>query len=353
MKPMQNRKRITYNLFVFLLFCIIISGCSTLAFSLIQGNPQTGNQISFLVSSLDSTPTPTPFLPLEPTPTYIPTAIPTLPPTPKPKNESASQGNPKPAGALDKSENQINIMVLGSDQRVNDGGFRTDTIILVSINTTTHSVTMISFPRDLYLYIPGWTNERINTVMFHGGFDLIKKTMQYNFGVEPDYYVMVKFDAFQEIINSIGGIDVEVAITLKDIFLDGNYKKFTPGTTHMNGATALWYARSRQTTNDFDRARRQQEVLQAVTKRILSVDALENAKDLYDIYIANVTTNLKWSEITPLIPLTVHLKNTSKIHRYVIGPGEVYDWITPGGAMVLLPRQDKIIALLKDALGNQ
>jgi len=350
---MQNRKSFTNSLFVIILFWIILSGCSTSAFGLIQGNPLVGNQISFVESSWDSTPTPTPFLPLEPTPIYIPTAIPTLPPTPKPKNESNSQGNPKPAGNLDNSENQINIMVLGSDQRVNDGGFRTDTIILVSINTKSHTVDMISFPRDLYIYIPGWTHERINTVMFHGGFDLLQKTMQYNFGVTPDYFIMVKFDAFQEIINSIGGIDVEVAITLKDIFLDGNYKKISPGITHMNGATALWYARSRQTTNDFDRARRQQEVLQGVTRQILSVEALENAKDLYEIYIANVTTNLEWKEITTLIPLTVHLNNTSKIQRYVIGPSDVYDWITPGGAMVLIPRQDKITALLKEALGNQ
>jgi LCP family protein required for cell wall assembly len=349
---MQNRKWITNNLII-ILFGIILSGCSAYAYGLIQDNPQGGNQFSFIEASLDSTPTPTPFLPLEPTPIYIPTAIPTLAPTPKPKNETNSQGNQTPANNLGKSENQINILVLGSDQRVNDGGFRTDTIILVSINTKLHTVTMISFPRDLYIYIPGWTNERINTVMFHGGFDLFQKTMQHNFGVTPDYFIMVKFDAFQEIIDSLGGIDVEVAITLKDIFLDGNYKKVEPSITHMNGATALWYARSRQTTSDFDRARRQQEVLHGVTKRILSVEALENAKDLYKIYIANVTTNLKWSEITTLIPLTVHMNDTSMIRRYVIDRDEVYDWITPGGAMVLLPRQDKITSLMKDAIGNQ
>jgi anionic cell wall polymer biosynthesis LytR-Cps2A-Psr (LCP) family protein len=120
----------------------------------------------------------------------------------------------------------------------------------------------------------------------------------------------------------------------------------------MDAATALWYARTRSSSNDFDRARRQQEVVHAIAKRILSMDVIENAKDLYDIYITNVTTNLEWSEIASLIPLTIHLKDTSEIKRYVIGPGQVYDWITPGGGMVLLPRHDQIIAILKEAIGT-
>jgi LCP family protein required for cell wall assembly len=320
--------------------------------ALLQGNSQSSTQNSVAVAQADASPTPTPFLPLEPTPTYFPTALPTLTATPTPKVED-DINNIQPADELDIPDDQINILVLGSDQRINDGGYRTDAIILVSMNLDTKSVSMISFPRDLYLFTPGWTYERINTVMFHGGFDLISKTMQYNFGILPDYYVLVNFEAFQEIIDKLGGIEVEVASTFKDLYYDGNYKRIPAGTAHMNGATALWYARSRQTSNDFDRTRRQQEVLQAVAKRLISLDAIGNASALYDIYIANVTTNLTWTEITPLIPLAIHLTDVSKVQRYAIGPGEVYDWITPGGAMVLMPRQEKIIALLKEALSNQ
>ena len=331
---------------------MLVSACNIPTMALSQGNSQTGNPIAMMVSSASSAEaTPTPFLPIDPTPTYIPTAFPTLQPTSTPEPKISKDD--LAASLLNLPENQINILLLGSDQRVGDGGFRTDTIILVSINTTAKTVSMVSFPRDLYIYIPGWINQRINTAMFHGGFDLMASTLQYNFGVKPDYYVMVNFSAFEEIITSLDGIDVEVGRDFTDQYWDKTYKSFSVGTVHMDAATALWYARTRSSSNDFDRARRQQEVVHAIAKRILSMDIIKNAKDLYDIYIANVTTNLEWSEIASLIPLAIHLKDTSQIKRYVIGPGQVYDWITPGGGMVLLPRQDQIIAILKEATGTQ
>jgi len=350
---MHALKRYTTTLFVLILFAMLVSACNIPNMALSQGNPGTGNPISLMLSSASGGPaTPTPFMPLDPTPTYIPTTFPTLQPTPTPETETPDSDNYQ-ASLLNQPENQINILLLGSDQRVGDGGFRTDTIILVSINTTAKTVSMVSFPRDLYLYIPGWTYQRINTAMITGGFDLLAATLQYNFGVRPDYYVLVNFSAFEEIVTSLGGIDVEVGRNFTDQYWDKTYKSFSAGTVHMDAPTALWYARTRTSSNDFDRARRQQEIVHAIAKRVLSIDIIKNAKDLYDIYITNVTTNLEWSEIAPLIPLTIHIKDTSQINRYVIGPGQVYDWITPGGAMVLLPRQDQIIAVIKDAIGTQ
>ena len=266
---------------------------------------------------------------------------------------NSSPVNPEPAGVIDQSNEHINILVLGSDQRPYDGGFRTDTIILVSINKTKKTVSMVSFPRDLYVLVPGWSYQKINTAMLYGGFDLMAETLAYNFGVKPTHYVMANFDAFQKIIDKLGGIEVEVGSNFRDIYLDGNYKRFPAGTAHMNGATALWYARSRQTSNDFDRARRQQEVLHAVFKRILKADVLENARGLYDLYVDNIDTNLTWSEIASIISLSVHMKDPSEIQRYVIGPEQVYDWITPGGAMVLVPYQEQIINLVKEAIGEK
>jgi LCP family protein required for cell wall assembly len=334
-------------------FSILLSGCNIPLLAGIQGSSQSGNPVALMVVPFGATPTPTPFQPLQPTPTFIPTALPTLAPTSTPENISNAPGDTQPVGKLVVPEGQVNILLLGSDQRVSRGGYRTDTIILVSINTNAKTVSMVSFPRDLYVLIPGWTHQRINTAMFHGGFELLARTLNHNFGIKPEYYVLVNFSAFREIIDSLGGIDVEVARNYTDQYWDKSYKTIPAGTVHMNAAIALWYARARKASNDFDRARRQQEVLHAVAKRILSLNALENAKDLYDIYIENVSTNLTWSEITPLIPLMVHFQDPSLIQRYVIGPGEVYDWITGGGAMVLLPRQNKIIALLKEALGPQ
>jgi LCP family protein required for cell wall assembly len=348
----HNHRTKINNTLVSILLIMLISGCAATSIIYFQGNHQINKPAVWSAVNFDATPTPTPFQPLDPTPTYIPTAMPTEAPRQNREKEESSRGNNKPADKIENPAEVINLLVLGSDQRPYDGGFRTDTIILVSINTSDKSVSMVSFPRDLYVYIPGWSYQRINTAMGYGGFDLLAQTLDYNFGVKPTSYIMVNFDVFQNIINKLGGLEVEVASTFKDIYLDGNYKRVPAGTNHMNGATALWYARSRQTSNDFDRARRQQEVLHAVIKRILKADVLENAKVLFDAYVNNVTTNISWKETASLISLSVNLKDPSQIKRYVIGPGDVYDWITPGGAMVLVPYQERIINLLHEAIGN-
>jgi LCP family protein required for cell wall assembly len=338
---------------LFLLFAILAASCNIPALALNHESPAISSKVSLMASNLNTTPTATPFLPLDPTPTYIPTAVPTLAPSPTPEAETDAAGNTEPAELLDQPEKVFNLLVMGSDQRIGEGGFRTDTIILVTINIPAKKVTMISFPRDLYVYIPGWSYQRINTAMFYGGFDSIAQTLKYNFGVQPDHYILVSFDAFEQIINTLGGIDVEVGRDFTDQYWDKSYKTIPAGTVHMDSAIALWYARTRSSSNDFDRARRQQEVLFAIGRRIVSADVIDNVKDLYDILIDNVTTNLTWSEIAPLIPLTVKLRDKTQVESYVIGPGQVYDWITPGGAMVLIPRQDQISLLLQEALGEQ
>jgi LCP family protein required for cell wall assembly len=349
---LYKHQRAARFILLLLLFCIFIPAFTVSTYALYKGYQRSSNALSLGSPSIQRTPTPTPFQPLDPTPTYLPTAIPTERPNDKPHKEDDTTEINGQTGTIKESDDLINILVLGSDQRPDEGGFRTDTIILMSLNTADKTISMVSFPRDLYISIPGWSYQRINTAMSFGGFDLIAQTLEYNFGIKPDYYVMANFDVFQKVIDKLGGIEVEAASTFKDIYLDGNYKRIPAGTVHMNGATALWYARSRQTSNDFDRARRQQEVLHAVIKRAIRTDVLENAKELYDIYVDNVETNLSWSEVASLISLSIHLKNPSQIQRFVIGPDEVYDWITPNGAMVLVPYPDKIKNLLNDVIGD-
>lgn len=349
---MPNPKRDTQMLsnhlrrliFLGMLLPILLGGCEMPSYL----GSASGNPVSLMISPLNSTPTPTPFLPVGPTPTYIPTAFPTLPPT---EESSESSGENTQVGLLNIPEDQVNILLLGSDQRAATGGFRTDTIILLSVNPSTKTASMISFPRDLYLYIPGWTYQRINTAMFHGGFELLADTLEYNFGVRPSYYVMTYFWAFNDAIDSLGGIDVEVARPLTDNTLNDGFS-VPAGLVHMDGSTALLYSRSRYSTSDFDRTRRQQEVLQAILKKLLSMNAIEKADELYEIYDESVTTNLTWSEIAAMLPLAVYFSDTSRIHQFFIGPAEVISWTTPGGAQVLLPRQEQIIAILKQALEN-
>lgn len=258
---------------------------------------------------------------------------------------------PLPAGMLPQEKDQINILLLGSDARPNSSGFRTDTIILLTINKNLGTANLTSFPRDLFVYIPGWTMQRINTAMAHGGYDTLGMTMAYNFGVYPDHYVMVNFSNFVLIINSLGGIDVEAGKDFSDQRTGYGWYQVKEGTVHMDGETALWYIRSRYTSNDIDRLRRAQEVIQAIGYRLLSFDVLKRAPELYQIYKDSVSTDIGIADIGTLLPAAQILANTQDINRYSIGYDTVYDWIEPySGAMLLLPNRYKILPIMKNAL---
>lgn len=314
----------------------------------------TNNGVVLATVAHDATATPTPFLPIPPTPTYIPTAFPTPEPTatPKPEPPPSNSADSSPADPINYPQDQVNILLMGSDQRVGEIGFRTDTIVLLSINTRNRTASMVSFPRDLYIYIPGYTNNRINTVMYYGGFPLMKQTFQHHFGVRVDHYVLVGLEAFIETIDSLGGVSVQVAEKLTDQRTGYGYYTVKPGRVLMSGADALWYVRARYTTSDFDRTRRQQEVIQAIGERLLSMNALSSADELYDIYYKYVTSDLKWIDVAPLVPLAVQVGDPDDIQRYAIGRGHVIPWTTPGGAQVLLPQESAIISVLRQAVGG-
>jgi anionic cell wall polymer biosynthesis LytR-Cps2A-Psr (LCP) family protein len=122
----------------------------------------------------------------------------------------------------------------------------------------------------------------------------------------------------------------------------------------MDGQTALWYVRSRYSTSDFDRTRRSQEVALGIFYKLISLNAVARAPDLYNQFRKNVETNMSPGDIALLLPTAVQIAaDPSRIHRYAIGTSEVIPYITPGGASVLLPRHDLIISLIQRALKAQ
>lgn len=327
------------------------------------------SQPNLFLAPANSTSTPTPFRPLPPTSTYIPTNFPTNTPMPTPTatttephlitkswedypgpSEWPDIDVPAPVGILPQPEGQVNILLLGSDQRPNDGGFRTDTILLLTLNPKAGTANLTSFPRDLYVYIPGWTVQRINTAMGHGGIDLLYDTFEYNFGVHPDHYVFINFWSFQEVIDSLGGVDVQVAVALTD--QRDRYGDYTvpAGTVHMDGDLALWYVRARYTTSDFERGKRQQEVLIAIFDKLISLNGITKAPKLYEIYRQNVTTDLEFSDLAPLVPLAAKLTDTSRVNHYFISRNEVVPWLTTQGAQVLIPIREAVLQVMDQAL---
>lgn len=304
----------------------------------------------------NATATPTPFQPMGPTATPRFTSTPGPTRTPDPIDDVVGDGSLPTPVRIEQPlpSDTVNLLLLGSDYRPNSG-FRTDVIMLVSINPKKGTVSVVSFPRDLYVFIPGWMNQRINTAQARGGFNMMADTFEYNFGVRPQYYVMTNFQGFIGIINSLGGINVNVGAYLSDTCdlpqAVGGYCAVSPGSVRMDGDTALWYVRSRHSSSDFDRTRRAQEVMYGVFAKMMSLNAVSRLPELYANYKSSVETNLQLEDIVPLIPIAPQvLSDSSRIRRFAIGPGQVTPTITQEGAAVLIPNYDAIHAILNDAL---
>lgn len=258
---------------------------------------------------------------------------------------------PAPAALLPQPQGQVSILLLGSDERPDSSSFRTDTIILLTLRAD-GTASLVSFPRDLYVYIPGFKMARINAPYLYGGFDLLATTFEYNFGIRPQHYVMTNFNGFQSIVNSLGGVDVKVGQTMhaaRSGYPDGY--GFEPGLVHMDGETALWYLRARHETSDFDRLRRTQEVLFAIGQRLLSLDALNHVPEFYEAYKQTVATDLSLEDLLALLP-TLKAVNVGNLQRYTLTSDYITPWIEPGtGSNYLLPNTGHIQLLLRQAAG--
>lgn len=261
---------------------------------------------------------------------------------------------PPPASIIPQPKGQINVVLLGSDQRPTEGGFRTDTMILITISPQ-GDVSLTSFPRDLYVYIPGWMMQRMNTAHGYGGFNSTAMTFEYNFGIRPDYFVLINFDGFRSIINNLGGITVNSGMYFYDSRSGyPNGYSVNAGPVFMDSETALWYVRSRYSSSDVDRLRRAQEVLQAIGLKLFSLDGLNRVSELYNTYRSNVDTNLSLEACLKMLPALNLIKDPGNVKRYVIGYDQAYDWIDPGsGAQVLIPLPDLIRNLLLQAVNMQ
>lgn len=296
---------------------------------------------------------------LTPTWTPSPTETPTPEPTRKPKKPTKPP-TPEPfypggANRIPQAEGQLNILLLGSDERPG-GGFRTDVIILLNLNPKTGKASMVSFPRDLYIPLPDYGYQRINTSQEFGGFELTQKTFEYNFGIHPDYYVMVNFNGFKNIIDILGGIDVNSGQPLSDrCDIPGNPNKYCSieaGVNHFDGDMALWYARSRYSTSDADRMRRCQEVIIGIFNAMMSRDAVNHGAELFQEMQTSVETNLNLEGVISLLPMANLITQPGNFRQFILGPDHTTVWIPPSGAYLLIPNLEAIHTFLLDALSN-
>ena len=346
--------------------------------------PEPYSPFYIVNAPINATPTPTPFQPsgkrlslvfptLQPSKSTI-SIFPVASATPLPTSTHLPIENPTPdvvieAQPIIDSLESINILLLGSDTR-SGTSFRTDTILIAAVRPKDGQISLISIPRDLWVNIPSVGMQRINTAYQYGEIDgypgggagLLKDTILFNFGIQVDHTVMVDFDGFRKTVDSIGGIDVPVSCAYTDWRLldptydpedENNWFLYTagPGLMHMDGDLSLWYARSRKRSNDFDRGRRQQEVIRSIYAQALRGQLVTQIPQLYADLSSSFTTDLGLPDILKFSPLALHLTNAD-IRSYFIVGDLVTSWITPGGAYVLLPNNELIQQMLSVAMAT-
>lgn len=267
-----------------------------------------------------------------------------------------------------KGTERINVLLLGLDQRDHerDAGVptRTDTVIVVSIDPVQKAATMISFPRDLWVSIPGGGEDRINAVYRYGEFRrvegggtaLLARTLDHNFGIRPTYYATIDFRGFQEIVNTLGGVLVDVPRPLRDdeyptdtYGIERIY--FNPGPQVMDGATALKYARTRHSDSDFGRMARQQQILFAVRDRALRLNMIPRLPGLVDQAARTVNTNFSPGELLSLAKLATEIESAA-MGSLVIDHKLATSFQGIEGASLLLPRKDEIRRAIQRAAAD-
>lgn len=259
-------------------------------------------------------------------------------------------------------KNRSNFLLLGTGvQGQNEASTLTDTIMVGSFNHNTKQVTLVSIPRDFYIDSDEFGGSRINQVYevakqkydSDTGIDLLRQKVEEISGLNIHYYAKVNFDGLKQMVDAVGGIEVNVEDSIYDPYYpkDGTigYEPFriSAGLQKLDGETALKYARSRKTTSDFDRARRQQQVIFAIKEKAVQREILSDPDKITSLFESvndNLETDLALREIIELAKLGEDLSK-DKISSYVLhdDPTQCGGFLYPppraqyGGAAVLVP----------------
>lgn len=286
---------------------------------------------------LPPTRTPEPALvAVAPTPTGAPVVVPAS--TPK-----AQPAEPTPDLLKNLPEGRTNVLILGTDKRPNDPDHfpRSDTIILVNVDTETHQARLLTLPRDLVVEVPGYGINKLNSGYLFGeyygepggGQALAVETISQLFDVPIDYYVAINFNGFRKLVDTVGGIDVDVPYEIDDYSYPSDdegdpfgllHVHFDEGWQHMDGKSALRYARTRHADNDFMRNRRQLQVILATRKAAMSLNLIPTLPRLIRQLGGMVETNIPFEQQIAFAQFGYQIESsniiTSTIGRDMIEP---------------------------------
>lgn len=266
-------------------------------------------------------------------------------------------------------QGRLTVLVMGLDRRPDQDGlaFRTDTLLLLSVDTATDDIGVLSIPRDLWVNVPGYGLRRINEPMVLGelrevgyGPTLAMETVQLNFGIRVNHYVAVDFRAFITIVDAVGGVAVETDYSINDrTYPSMNYGYdpfYLPAGQHLlDGATALKFARTRHGDSDIERGERQQQVIFGILDKVADPVNLPNlllkVPEIWAALEGNFYTDLSLDQ---MISLGLYVKDIPRdqIKTGGVSYSEVSSYTTPSGAQVLIPVRSRLSVLMAEVFGE-
>lgn len=217
-------------------------------------------------------------------------------------------GTKKDAGDhLDPNKDSFTVLFIGIDDsktRNFQSDTRSDALILAAFNAETKSVKMVSIPRDSYVYIPCEDDyDKITHAHAYGGTKCTIESVEHLFGISIDYYVKMNFYAFIDVVDALGGIDVEVPYDIREKDAEDHHNAIVlkKGYQHLNGEEALALARTRKKDNDIERGKRQQQILQAILRKASHAGSIPKYDDVIEAIGSNMKTNFTFDDMKALI----------------------------------------------------
>lgn len=264
------------------------------------------------------------------------------------------QPSEAPQWAVKTQQGVMNILLLGVDENDDGSDGRSDSMMLISIDSDSKAIRLVSFLRDSYLEIPTIGKKKLNAAYSNGGVALTMQTLENNFRIDVDRYVSINFENFAAVINKMGGLDVPMsAATCREM---NKYRgtHFKEGVNHLNGDQCLYYARIRHATDefghdDYGRTSRQRQVIQLMIQKMKGMNPLQSSQILYD-YLHNVKTNLTDNEILSLAAVGVDVSSYKMESMQVPAPDTFTEEDVDGVGNVLSLDLEKNCALLRQFL---
>lgn len=250
--------------------------------------------------------------------------------------------------------NSTNFLLIGTDSRTTDPTWvpNTDVVMVLFLDTANQRAALLSLPRDLVVAIPGHQAFRINSAYRHGwgtggvegGVDVLKQILRDDFEIRIDHWALIDFDGLSRLIDTLGGIEVNVPCALSDTIDDQPFT-IPAGLVQMDYLTAKRYVQSRYTTSDTSRNHRQQRVVWAMAKKALQMNAPDRLPLLYETLRENVATDMNLFNMIGLVPAVYQLdlqSHPERMRARVLEAPAVYPWVSTTGAWLYMPNYDLI-----------